>query len=218
MSRRLLLLLIVAAALHGTAAWAQSPRASSFGAADPPDVDTSDALTGLRCDALASAPWDPAVPDRSATVDFRHLLPQPAIEACAKAVAAAPTQSRFVFQLGRAYDKARQNLAAYEAYKRAADLGSSSAMVNIAILFQKGQGVQTDMRAARDWWGRAAAAGNPEGMFCLATALDGGIGGEVDLTGAAGWYAKALNAGTRKAARPLKQIASSNRPTGTQCD
>jgi TPR repeat protein len=59
------------------------------------------------------------------------------------------------------------------AYRKAADKGSTSAMVELGLHFQTGSGVAKDDVQARKLFERAAAAGNPRGISNLA-ALGGG--------------------------------------------
>jgi tetratricopeptide (TPR) repeat protein len=152
------------------------------------------------------------------TVDFKRLKALPAIESCSAAIKLDPQNARYAFQLGRAYDRAGENLAAYHAYLAASEKGSSSAMVNLGILFEKGQGVQRNGGMARDYYRRAAELDNAEGMFCFATALENGIGGRRNIIEAAKWYERAAKAGADKAVNALRKLEARGAPTGTRCD
>src|SRR4051812_13329580 len=59
------------------------------------------------------------------------------------------------------------------AWRKASDKGSSSAMVELGVLYGTGAGVARDEAQARKLLERAAAAGNPRGVTNLA-ALSGG--------------------------------------------
>jgi hypothetical protein len=54
------------------------------------------------------------------------------------------------------------------AYRQAADKGSTSAMVELGVMFGTGTGVPKDEAQARTLFERAAAAGNPRGVTNLA--------------------------------------------------
>ena len=54
------------------------------------------------------------------------------------------------------------------AYRKAADKGSTSAMVELGVLLGTGAGVAKDEAQARKLFERAAAAGNPRGVANLA--------------------------------------------------
>lgn len=170
------------------------------------------------CDELASAPWDTDAPDVQRAVAFRDLRAEPAIAACRAAIARAPGLRRLHFQLGRAHDRRGTNQDAYLAYRRAAELGSAAAKVNIGILFHQGRRFEKNDGKARAWFRDAAESGFPEGMYCYATALDNGIGGSPDAAGARAWYAKAAERGTAKARTALVRLEIDGTGTGARCD
>jgi uncharacterized protein len=78
-----------------------------------------------------------------------------------------------MYQLGRAYAANRQMPEAIGAWRKAADKGSTSAMVELGVTYGTGSGVPKDEAQARKLFERAAAAGNPRGISNLA-ALGGG--------------------------------------------
>ena len=75
---------------------------------------------------------------------------------------------RALYQLGRAYAANRQVPEAIAAWRKAADKGSTSAMVELGVLYGTGAGVAKDEAQARKLFERAAAAGNPRGISNLA--------------------------------------------------
>ena len=78
-----------------------------------------------------------------------------------------------MYQLGRAYAANRQYPDAVGAYRKAIDKGSTTAMVELGVMFGTGTGVPQDAAQARALFERAAQAGNPRGVTNLA-ALTGG--------------------------------------------
>jgi uncharacterized protein len=60
------------------------------------------------------------------------------------------------------------------AYRKAADKGSTSAMVELGVLLATGSGVAKDEAQARKLFERAAASGNPRGATNLAALNEGG--------------------------------------------
>ena len=60
-------------------------------------------------------------------------------------------------------------------WRKAADKGSTSAMVELGVLYGNGTGVPKDEAQARKLFERAAEAGNPRGVTNLAALSD--IGG-----------------------------------------
>ena len=128
----------------------------------------------VLCDRVAADPADPdkpadvkGVPDIAAS-DFAT-----AIKYCRLA---ASSSRRAMYQLGRAYAANRQMREAIAAWRKASDKGSTSAMVELGVVYGTGTGgVAKDEAQARKLLERAAQAGNPRGVSNLA-ALGGGSG------------------------------------------
>ena len=81
---------------------------------------------------------------------------------------AGNSSRRAMYQLGRAYAANRQMPEAIAAWRKAADKGSSSAMVELGVLYGIGKGVAKDDAQARKLFERAAEAGTPRGVTNLA--------------------------------------------------
>ena len=132
----------------------------------------------VLCDRVAA---DPADPDKPADVKG---VPDIAASDIATAVRycriAASSSRRAMYQLGRAYAANRQMAEAVAAWRKASDKGSTSAMVELGVLYGTGAGgVAKDEAQARKLFERAAQAGNPRGISNLA-ALGGGGGAAAD--------------------------------------
>ena len=125
------------------------------------------------CDRVAA---DPADPDKPADIKG---VPDVAASDIATAIkycrTAASGSRRAMYQLGRAYTANRQTPEAIAAWRKAADKGSTSAMVELGVVYGTGAGVARDEAQARKLFERAAEAGNPRGVSNLA-ALGGGAG------------------------------------------
>lgn len=131
----------------------------------------------VLCDRVAADPSDPDKPaDVKGTPDIAASDIATAIKYCK---VAANSSRRAMYQLGRAYAANRQTPEAVAAWRRAADKGSTSAMVELGVLYGTGAGVARDEAQARKLFERAAQAGNPRGISNLA-ALGGGAGGAAD--------------------------------------
>lgn len=125
----------------------------------------------VLCDRLAA---DPADPDKPADVKgVPDVAPSDIATAIRFCRTAAGGSRRALYQLGRAYAANRQMPEAIAAWRRATDKGSSSAMVELGVLYGTGAGVARDEAQARKLFERAAEAGNPRGVTNLA-ALGGG--------------------------------------------
>ena len=142
----------------------------------------------VLCDRLAADPSDPDKPaDVKGTPDVAAADVATAIKYCKIASASS---RRALYQLGRAYAANRQMPEAIAAWRKAADKGSTSAMVELGVLYGTGAGVARDEAQARKLFERAAEAGNPRGVTNLA-ALSGGGGAPADPARARQLLAKA---------------------------
>jgi uncharacterized protein len=125
----------------------------------------------VLCDRLAA---DPADPDKPADVKGTpEVAPSDIATAIKYCSVAGRGSRRALYQLGRAYAANRQLPEAMAAWRKAADKGSTSAMVELGVLYGTGAGVGKDEAQARTLFARAAEAGNPRGVTNLA-ALSGG--------------------------------------------
>jgi uncharacterized protein len=138
--------------------------------ADPSPVRAQSADLVL-CDRLAADPADPDKPaDVKGTQDVAPADIATAIKYCKTA---GNSSRRAMYELGRAYAANKQMPEAMAAWRKAADKGSTSAMVELGVLYGTGAGVARDEEQARKLFERAAQAGNPRGVTNLA-ALSGG--------------------------------------------
>src|SRR6267143_4239075 len=141
----------------------------------------------VLCDRLAADPADPDKPaDVKGTPDIASSDVATAIKFCK---VASSSSRRALYQLGRAYAANRQLPEAIGVWRKAADKGSTSAMVELGVLYGTGSGLARDEAQARKLFERAAEAGNPRGVANLA-ALSGG-GAPADPARARGLLAKA---------------------------
>src|SRR5258705_5877928 len=139
--------------------------------ADPSQLKAQSADLVL-CDRLAADPSDPDKPaDVKGTSDVAPSDVATAIKYC---WIAANSSRRALYQLGRAYAAGGQMPEAIGAWRKAADKGSSSAMVELGVLYGTGAGVAKDEAQARKLFERAAEAGNPRGVANLAALGNGG--------------------------------------------
>lgn len=142
----------------------------------------------VLCDRLAADPSDPDKPaDVKGVPDIAPSDIATAIKFCKTASGAS---RRALYQLGRAYAANRQMPEAIAAWRKAADKGSSSAMVELGVLYGTGAGIARDEAKARKLFERAAEAGNPRGVTNLA-ALGGGGASSSDPARARDLLAKA---------------------------
>jgi uncharacterized protein len=143
----------------------------------------------VLCDRVAADPADPDKPaDVKGTPDVAPSDIATAIKYCGSA---GRSSRRALYQLGRAYAANRQLPEAMAAWRKAADKGSTSAMVELGVLYGTGAGVAQDEAQARKLFERAAEAGNPRGVTNLAALSGGGGGAAADPARARELLAKA---------------------------
>src|SRR6202165_2084117 len=118
---------------------------------------------------------DPADPDKPADAKgTSDVAPSDVATAIKYCKVASISSRRALYQLGRAYAANRQMPEAIAAWRKAADKGSTSAMVELGVLYGTGAGVPRDDAQAQKLFERAAAAGNPRGISNLAALGSGG--------------------------------------------
>jgi uncharacterized protein len=126
----------------------------------------------VLCDRLAA---DPADPDKPADVKGTSEIAASDVATAIKFCRLASAKSRrALYQLGRAYAAGGQLPDAVATYRKAADKGSTAAMVELGVLFGTGTGVPKDLDQARALFERAAAGGNPRGTTNLMALADNG--------------------------------------------
>jgi TPR repeat protein len=154
-----------------------------------PTVAHAQSADLVLCDRLAADPSDPDKPaDVKGTPDVAAADVATAIKYCKVASASS---RRALYQLGRAYAANRQLPEAMAAWRKAADKGSTSAMVELGVAYGTGSGVARDESQARKLFERAAEAGNPRGVTNLAALSGGGGGAPADPARARQLLAKA---------------------------
>jgi len=142
----------------------------------------------VLCDRIAA---DPADPDKPAGVKGVTEITASDVETAIKFCKVASASSRrALYQLGRAYAANRQLPEAMSTWRKAADKGSTSAMVELGVMYGNGTGVPKDEAQARSLFERAANGGNPRGVANLA-ALAGTGGTPADPAKARALLAKA---------------------------
>jgi uncharacterized protein len=120
----------------------------------------------VLCDRIAA---DPSDPDKPADVKGVTEIAKPDVATAIKfCKTAAGSSRRALYALGRAYAANRQLPEAIGAYRKAADKGSTSAMVELGVMYGTGAGVAKDEAQARKLFARAAEGGNARGVTNLA--------------------------------------------------
>ncbi|MDQ0468720.1 caspase family protein [Labrys wisconsinensis] len=168
----------------------------------PPASVTLDAAAEAAvaaCDKAAASSEDVDRPSGVPGVAFNRIDPLAAVAACRTAVAAAPGERRLLFQLARALDASGNSEEARANREKAAAAGSVSAMTDLALMLETGEGGPRDVGRAVALFDQAAAAGNVVAMRDVAIEFEKGVGRPRDAAQAALWYRKAADTGDPQA-------------------
>ena len=175
---------------------------------DPIEPTSAEEVRGLStCDRLAASETDFARPPEVPGVRFENVVADEAIKACVQAIRDNPRVARYQFNLGRAYHKlgvtpetdsreaTRAFREAMSAYEKATEAGYVSALNNLAVLYEAGDGVDSDNTKAIELFKRGAEQGHPLAMYNLGVHYRNGFGVKRNLTQAAEYFARSADAG-----------------------
>lgn len=95
------------------------------------------------------------------------------------------------FEKGIAAYEANDLPRAYKEFRAAAEEGHADSQFNVALMYEKGIGIEKDEKEAVVWYGKSAAQGNSAAQFNLGVMYENGRGTAVDFAKANEWYRKA---------------------------
>ncbi|MEO8614046.1 MAG: tetratricopeptide repeat protein [Luteolibacter sp.] len=95
------------------------------------------------------------------------------------------------FDKGIAAYQANNLPLAYKEFRASADEGHADSQFNLALMFEKGIGVEKDEKQAVVWYEKSALNGNAAAQFNLGVLYENGRGTAVDFAKANEWYRKA---------------------------
>jgi len=151
----------------------------------------------VLCDRVAADPEDPDKPaDVKGIASIASSDVATAIKFCKTA---SGSSRRAMYQLGRAYIANKQINEAAASYRKAADKGSTTAMVELGVMLANGTGISKDEGAARKLFERAAQAGNPRGVTNLAVLSERSGGAPIDPAKSRGLLVKAAEGNSPEA-------------------
>lgn len=158
----------------------------------------------VLCDRVAADPSDPDKPaDVKGVAEIAASDVATAVKFCKQAAASS---RRAMFALGRAYAANRQTAEAMAAWRRAADKGSSAAMVELGVAYATGAGVAKDEAQARALFEKAAAQNHPGALERMGAFAQEGRGGPKDKDAAKAYYERAAALGDDDAKKALERI------------
>ncbi|MFN8828685.1 MAG: caspase family protein [Labrys sp. (in: a-proteobacteria)] len=171
-----------------------------YPSAGAPSADAKRILAELgkqphECDRLAGRVNAASLPQGVSGIDFEQIDPSKAIAECQAARRLFPDVVRFITWLGRAYDKDKRYDLAIDHYRRAADLGDTTSMNNLGLMYESGTGVTVDAVEAVRWYRKAADLGDARGTVNLGIMYERGTGVSKDAAEAVHLYRKAADLG-----------------------
>ena len=95
---------------------------------------------------------------------------------------------------------------AIKLFRKAADLGCSSAQINMGVCYEKGLGVEIDHLQASEWYDMAADQGDPDGIYYKGHCYEEGIGVEENINLATIYYDIAAEHGSIRAEKALMRL------------
>lgn len=146
------------------------------------------------CDRLAASPLDSTRPAGVEGVRPQNVDAKTAVPACEAALKTAPTSSRLMFQLGRAYAAANEHVKARQQYASADALGHVTATNNLGAYFVEGLGGPRDLSEGRRLYEKAAAGGLALAMYNAGALYEEGKGVPKEYARAWSWYERAAKA------------------------
>lgn len=151
-------------------------------------------------------------PKQSGSTSASSPSPAPTSAISANATAsptATPSVAEQAFLEARKLDRGdgvpQDQAKAREGYRKAADLGSTKAMLNLGVLFVKGQGGETNAAEGYRWIKMAADAGDPRGLYSCGLLTIAGTGVTADPKAGRQLIERAADAGLTMALMNLAQ-------------
>jgi Sel1 repeat len=132
----------------------------------------------------------------------------------AKASAQAQVWFERALSLDIGAEGAPNAVQAFEAMRRAAELGHTQAEFNVAAMLDSGRGVSRDVAQASVWYARAAAGGDRRAAFNLGQLYEDGEGVPANADLSRAWYAAADLPAARE--RLTETKATADRPALVQ--
>ena len=165
-----------------------------------------------KCDWEAAEPLDlQGVATGKLLSDMDARL---AVESCQKAIEAYPSESRYIYLLGRAKLAANDPAGARELFKKAADKGYKRAFAQLGDMAQQGLGQAQNLQEANLLLKTAAEAGDPRGMLLYARNLVKGSGTDRNVGEGVRLLNKAIEVGDTEAMNELGDMYATGRGVG----
>lgn len=132
--------------------------------------------------------------------DLGAGVPDGAVQACYDAIALFPNSALLRLLYGKVLDRAGNEAEAARQYRQSAELNNTHAMIELAVAYELGKGVEWQPEETLRLLKKSARRGNAEAMTLLAHSYTEGNLVDYDETRAFQWFQKAAEAGNPEAA------------------
>lgn len=133
-------------------------------------------------------------------IDLGSGVPEGVVNACYDAVALFPNSAALRLLYGKVLDRSGNEAEASRQYRQSAELNNTDAMIELAIAYELGKGVEWQPDETLRLLEKSARLGNAEAMTLLAHSYYEGNLVKYDETKAFRWFRKAADAGNPEAA------------------
>ncbi|HLJ70944.1 MAG TPA: caspase family protein [Roseiarcus sp.] len=161
----------------------------------------------VLCQRLATHPRDATADYPGVELETLARNADLAMSACREAAAQHPGEAHYVALLARATAASGKRDEAIGLYQQAAEAGDARAMVSLGLLYEAGDGLPKDLKAADELYAKAASRGSADGAINLAVALMKGAGIERDTARAVSLLKTAAAGGSAIATYDLGVLA-----------
>ncbi|MGC2203104.1 MAG: hypothetical protein WA633_23565, partial [Stellaceae bacterium] len=159
---------------------------------------------GLACDRWAGSPDD--LPERRPRPGLDEIASKQALLNCQAAVAAAPNEPRFQYELGRQLEKAEQTNEAARVHRQLSDGEYAEASNNLARADADGTGIEKNAATPLRLYENAVKAGFVPAFSAVGALYWEGKGVQRDRTEALRWFNRGAAAGDARSHRRLGQL------------
>jgi TonB family protein len=143
------------------------------------------------CDTYAASEFD--TQRKAPGIPFDKIDPSLAVPACESAVQQFPDDTRLIYQLGRAYQKANNFTSALAQYRKAAEHHFALAQTSLGAMYANGGGTTQDYQEAVIWYRKAAEQNLGLAQFNLGQMYVNGWGVSKNYQQALAWFRKAAD-------------------------
>ncbi len=156
------------------------------------------------CDVLAADPYAKPLPLGIKGIKLDDIESEKAIKVCTKAVVSFPNESRYAYQLGRAFYAKKDYRNALKAYTFSAEEGNKAAQYSLGRMYRYGTFVKYNQSKAFEWIEKAAKQDHTAAQYDLGLWYgDGYAPVNKDCNESIKWFTRSAKARNRNSQESL---------------